>query len=62
MKDKSGEKSVFFIETKNMKAYFCYNEDEHVCTHCGKSVTISKEKFCDFLHTARELGFKTGEV
>ena len=59
--NKSSNK-IYFIEVNGSKIYLKYDEDMQLCTRGGKSVTILKEVFVDFLHTASVLGFKTGEV
>lgn len=56
------DKKTYFIEVSGARVYFNYDEGTQVCTRGGKSVTILKEVFMDFLHTANVLGFKAGEV
>lgn len=56
------EKKTYFIEVNGIKSYFNYDEGTQLCTRGGKSVTILKEVFMDFLHTANVLGFKAGEL
>lgn len=62
MNEKENNRRTYYLEVNGSKVYFNYNEDMQVCKRGGRSVMISKEKFCDFLHTANELGFNAGEV
>lgn len=55
-------KKTYYLELNGSKAYFQYNESTQVFKRGGKSVTISKEKFEDFLCTARILGIDAGEL
>lgn len=55
-------KKIYFIEVNGSKVYLKYDEDMQLCTRGGKNVTISKERFNDFLNTVKALGFKAGEL
>ena len=55
-------KKTYYIEVNGSKVYFQYDESAQTCKRGGNSVTISKEKFNDFLNTAKVLGFNAGEV
>lgn len=55
-------KKTYYIELNGSKAYFNYDSDKQTFSRGGKNVTISKEKFCDFLHTAKVLGFNASEL
>lgn len=55
-------KKTYYIELNGSKAYFNYDSNRQTFSRGGKSVTISKEKFEDFLCTARILGINAGEL
>lgn len=53
---------TYYIEVNGSKAYFHYDESTQEFKHGDTLVTISKEKFNDFISTAKVLGFKAGEL
>ena len=53
---------TYYIEINGSKAYFHYDENVQEFKHGDTLVTISKEKFNDFISTAKVLGFKAGEL
>lgn len=55
-------RKTYYIQVNGSNVYFQYDESTQIFSRGGKSVTISKEKFNDFLNTAKVLGFKAGEL
>lgn len=56
-------RKTYYIEINGSKAYFQYDEEkQEFYPRNGKSVIIGKDRFEDFLHTAKVLGFKAGEL
>ena len=53
---------TYYIEVNGSKAYLHYDESTQEFKHGDTLVTISKEKFNDFISTAKVLGFKAGEL
>ncbi|MDE5987604.1 MAG: hypothetical protein K2H16_10100 [Prevotella sp.] len=53
---------TYYMEINGSKAYFHYDESTQEFKSGGNAVTISKERFNDFISTARVLGFKAGEL
>lgn len=57
------DNKTYYIEINGSKAYFQYDKEKHAARRLGgNTVTISEEKLNDFLHTAKILGFKAGEL
>lgn len=55
-------KKTYYLELNGSKAYFNYDSNRQTFSRGGNNVTISKEKFEDFLCTARILGINAGEL
>lgn len=53
---------TYYIEVNGSKAYLHYDESTQEFKCGGNAVTIGKERFNDFINTAKVLGFKTGEL
>lgn len=55
--------NTYYIDINGSKAYFNYDREKQSASRIGgNTVTISEEKLNDFLHTAKILGFKAGEL
>lgn len=55
-------KKTYYIELNGSKAYFQYDKEKQTFSRGGKSAIISKNRFEDFLCTARILGINAGEL
>lgn len=55
-------RKTYYIEVNGSKAYFHYDSNKQTFSRGGKNVIISKEKFEDFLCTARILGINACEL
>ena len=61
MAAQENNQEVYFIDFGKAKVYYQIPEEGMVILKDGKT-TISRQKFLDYLATARELGHKTGKI
>ena len=52
---------IYFIDFGTAKVYYQILEDGSVISR-DRRTTISRQKFLDYLATAKELGHKTGKI
>lgn len=52
---------IYFVDYGASKVYYTLSDDNTIVTQ-GRTVTLPKEKFLDFLATAKVLGYKTGRL
>lgn len=52
---------IYYIDFGTTKRYYKVQDDNKIISRDG-TATISKNKFLDFLATAKELGHKTGRL
>lgn len=52
---------IYFVDYGAAKAFYTVREDNTVFTK-GRMITLSRDKFLDYLATARVLGYNTGKL
>lgn len=52
---------TYFVDYGISKVYYKLEEDNTVVTQ-GRTITLSRDKFLDYLATARVLGHNTGKL
>lgn len=55
------QQEIYFVDYGAAKVYYTIQDDNTVVTQ-GKVIILSRDKFLDYLATARVLGYNTGKL